>query len=489
MTIRFRCKCGRKFEVPDNNAGRKARCTDCGLKFLVPSPPGAKPPAAKPPAANPPAAAAAAPPPHAARPAVAAPAPRPTPRPAAPPAAAPRPAAPPQADYALQEDDDDVPMARLVPEPTPHPRLAHHGPHKPKLGAVQAIAGISVVIALIVAAESVMTVLGAVQAQAQGFQLIHGMWALCAGVGIVLALAAASGSRFCIGVLMGGGVVNLLNPIGLLGMWVRGGTLVTDQGQNFPLVVIIAGVVAMLTGGIYIALPLLSKPVRKYLGASIGVVIGGAVAGFLLGPLVASTAMPSPLMVWTRHITTVFVQENTVVAADGTTRTITKTQKKDAREEMTENMGHIQNALSQYVLNRRRLPADMGLLVNTSNCVINHFVSPVNHGAKKLRRGPQGVFQPPPMPDVVYMFKYGRSVKQYESDPNAAQLVVAYTDPKTCGLGQGALVMRLPGLSLSAVEWLEKEEFEKQLAITKKWLTDNPVPPSDGLPENLPGMD
>ena len=385
-------------------------------------------------------------------------------------------------------------MARLVPEPTPHQRLVHHGQHKPRLRAVQAIVGISVVIALIVAVESVVTVLGAVQAKGQGLQLIHGMWALCAGIGIVIALAAGTGSRFCIGVLMGGGVVNVINgltfiTIGLIANEVM--KVLGAQGENLALVVVVTGVVALLTGGLYICLPLLSRPSRKYIGASYGVVIVGAVAGFLLGPVVASTAMPSPLMIWTLYDTTVFVQKNTFVAPDGSTRTMTKAVKKDVREEMTENMGNIQNALSQYVLNRGRLPADMGLLVNNKNCMIEYFVCPASLGAKKLRRGPRGVFLPPPMPqpDVVYMFKLGRSAKQYESDPNAAQLVVAYSDPKTCGLGKGALVMRLPGMNLPAVEWLEKEEFEKQLAITKQWLTDNPVPPSDGLPENLPGMD
>lgn len=477
MTIRFRCKCGRKFEVPDDTAGRKARCTDCGLTFLVPSPPGAPAKAAAPAgsASRPPA------PPVATRPAA-------PPRQAPPPPTTLRPA---EATYGLQDDADDVPMARLVPEPTPQQRLMHHGRHKPRLTAVQVVVGISVVIALVVAAESVVTVLGAVQAKGQGLQLIHGMWALCAGLGIIIALAAGSGSRFCIGVLMGGGVVNVLNCLGLLGIGLTGGELLTDQGQNFPLVVIVAGVVALLTGGLYIALPLLSRPVRKYLGASSGVVIGGAVAGFLLGPLVASTALPSPGMVWTRYITTVFVQENTFVAADGTTRSMTKEKKNEVREEMMENMGNIQNALSQYVLNRGRLPADMGLLVNDRDCMIEWFVCPASQGAKKLRRGPQGVFLPPPMPqpDVVYVFRHGRSAKQYESDPNAAQMVVAYSNPKTCGLGKGALVMRMPGMNLPAVEWLEKEAFEKQLAMTKQWLTDNPVPPSDGLPENLPGMD
>lgn len=38
MTIRFRCPCGHLLRVPDGNAGKKARCAQCGSVSAVPSP-------------------------------------------------------------------------------------------------------------------------------------------------------------------------------------------------------------------------------------------------------------------------------------------------------------------------------------------------------------------------------------------------------------------------------------------------------------------
>ena len=46
MSIRFRCKCGREFNVPDSTAGKRAKCLDCGEMLTVPRPHRAPPSAA-----------------------------------------------------------------------------------------------------------------------------------------------------------------------------------------------------------------------------------------------------------------------------------------------------------------------------------------------------------------------------------------------------------------------------------------------------------
>ena len=83
--------------------------------------------------------------------------------------------------------------------------------------------------------------------------------------------------------------------------------------------------------------------------------------------------------------------------------------------------------------------------------------------------------------DVVYVFMQGHRASQLESIPNAAELIVAYSDP-TCGLGDGVLVMRLPNIAASPVEWVDKATFERQMTATKKWLEDNQ------WRETLPGL-
>lgn len=38
MTIRFKCECGKQYEVKDELAGKQAKCKSCGAKVLVPQP-------------------------------------------------------------------------------------------------------------------------------------------------------------------------------------------------------------------------------------------------------------------------------------------------------------------------------------------------------------------------------------------------------------------------------------------------------------------
>ena len=83
MSIRFRCKCGREFTVPDSAAGKRAKCLDCGATLMVPRPHRA-PAAGAPPAGGSPGKA--------------------------------RPASPPARPGARPAPADDVPVARVLSE-------------------------------------------------------------------------------------------------------------------------------------------------------------------------------------------------------------------------------------------------------------------------------------------------------------------------------------------------------------------------------------
>jgi len=388
--------------------------------------------------------------------------------------------------YAHQDDDDDVPMARLAVHRHP---LAHLGPHKLKLTAVQAVAGISIVVALVVMVDSVATLLGAIQAGSQGMDLVYGTAALFAGLGVIVALAAGVGSRICIGILLGGAARNVLNGPFLLFMAFSKSEIVTSQGRDAVMICGVAGVVSLLAGAAYILAPLLSRPVRRYMGASYGTVIAGGVVGLLLGPLIVSSALPAPELVWARYVTTRPIQASTAAGPGGSSVVLTPKQQAENRATMLEQMKDIHKALNRYVYvqDRRRLPANMGLLVG-DDCPSKLFICPTRGPGAKPQRDPgSGYFIKDP--DVVYLFKEGRETSQFESAPNAAELIVAYSDP-TCGLGEGALVIRLPGIQVAApVEWLDKPALDKQLAATNKWLKDNPPPPKDNLPEKLPGFE
>ncbi len=381
--------------------------------------------------------------------------------------------------YALQDDDDDVPMARLAPV------RVYHGSRKPKLTAVQAVAGISIVVALVVIVDSVATMLGAIQAHAQGMELIYGAAAIFAGIGVIVALAGGAGSRVCIGIMLGGAARNVMNGPALLFLAFSKSEIVTSQGKDAVMIFGVAGVFSLIAGAAYILAPLLSKSVRKHIGAHYGLVIGGGVVGLLLGPLVVSTALPAPELVWARYFTVQRVMISTAAGPGGASKVLTPKQQSDTREAMMEQMKDIHKALKRYVYeeDRRRLPAFLGQLVG-DDCPSKLFISPTRGPGTTAHRGPAGDIK---NSDVIYLFKDGRDTTQFESAPNAAELIVAYSGPG-CGLGDGALVIRLPGIQVAApVEWLDKATLEKQLAATNKWLKDNPAPPKSIMPENLPG--
>ena len=556
MTIRFRCKCGRKFEVPDKMAGRKARCTDCGLTFLVPAPkapapkattspapkaprtsapkatppkaPAPKTPAPKAPvddsplaqaaraaqaAKKAPAASAETPaksapaqpapsqavPPKAKPKRPAAPAPKRAPRPAAPAPAVPSP--PPPADtYALQDDEDDVPVARLASPATQAVRhVTHLGRRRPKLTAVQIVAGVSILLSLVVLGDSLVTTMTAFNNGARGWVLVYGVAAGGAAIGIILALAAMTGNRFCIGVLFGGGVVNIFN--GPLMMLFSGFALV--QGGGVVAAAFVAGGVAFLSGVAYILLPLLSKPIREYMFASVGVFVGGTVAGFLLGPAIASTAQPSFLLLPARATTYIageiardpnlaeslgiqVVTGKPGEAAKPGKLVLSGDEKSTLRQaRMKSQMGDIHKALASYMGSAARLPADLGILEKQGMVPIKAFFCPSRSKTPKVPRNAEGHFLQET--DVIYVFRGGRSVEQVESAANAAELIVAHSGPK-CDIGDGVLVIRVPRASETEVEWLDKKTFEQQLKVTKEWLETREKPKSN-LPSELPGFD
>ena len=349
--------------------------------------------------------------------------------------------------------------------------------------------GMSLVVALFVIIDSLGTMLGARQAGLHGGDLVYGLAALFAGIGAFVAFAAGCGNRFCIGILLGGAARNVLNGPFLLFMALSKSEIVTSQGRDAVTVCGVAGAVSLLAGVGYLLIPLLSRPVREYIGASYGAVIGGWVVGLLLGPLVVCTALPAPELVWARYVTTRRVVPDVPANPAGpggspaAAAAVSPKAQADTRAAMLEQMNVIHEALSEYLRTHSELPANLGLLVS-DGCPSNLFVCPTRGATAMPRRNPtSGYFVT--RTDVVYPFRPGRRAAQLESIPNAAELIVAYSDPK-CGLGDGALVMRLPraGGVAAAVEWLDKATFDRQLAATSKWLADNPPrekPP--GMPE------
>jgi hypothetical protein len=371
-------------------------------------------------------------------------------------------------------------MARLAPAPV------HHAPRKPNLAAVQAVMGISLVAALVVIVDSVTMMLGAIQAQAQGMELAYGGVALFAGIGMIVALAGGAGSRVCIGIMLGGAARNLLvNAPALLFLAFTKNEVVTSQGKDAVMFCGVAGVFSLLAGIVYIMAILLAKSVRKYIGGHYVAVIGGGVVGLLLGPAIVSTALPAPELVFARQITALRVQASTSTGPGGASVVLTPKQQTESREAMMEQMKDIHRAMSRYVYeeDRRRLPAFLGLLVG-DDCPGKLFISPTRGPGATAHRDASGNIT---NSDVIYLFKDGRETTQFESAPNRAELIVAYSGPG-CGLGDGALVMRLPGIQVAPVEWLDKATLEKQLAATNKWLKDNPAT-KNIMPEKLPGFD
>jgi hypothetical protein len=263
--------------------------------------------------------------------------------------------------------------------------------------------------------------------------------------------------------------------------------IVTSQGRDAVMICGVAGAVSLLVGAGYIMAILLSKSVRKYIGGHMGLVIGMGVVGLLLGPAVVSTALPSPELAKARQITVQPVTASTAAGPGGSSVVLTPKQQAENRATMLEQMKDIHKALSQYVQGSFKLPANLGLLVG-DDYPIQLFVSPAKHAGAMPRRDKNNGYFISEM-DVIYLFKEGRAASQLESIPNAAELIVAYSGPR-CGLGEGAIVIRLPGKDVAApVEWLDKATFEKQLAATNKWLKDNPPPPKDNMPDKLPGFE
>jgi len=371
-----------------------------------------------------------------------------------------------------------VPMARLVRAPV------HHGPRKPNLTAVQAVMGISLIAALVVIVDSVATMLGAIQAQAQGMDLAYGGVALFVGIGVIVSLAGGAGSRVCIGIMLGGSARNLLvNAPLLMFLAFTKNEVVTRQGSDAVMVCGVAGVFSLLAGIVYILAMLLSKSVRKYIGGHLGLVIGGSVVGLLLGPAIVSTALPAPELAWARQVTVQHIMLNTAAGPGEAAKVLTPKQQAETREAMMDQMKDIHRALSRFVVDedRRRLPAYLGQLVG-DDCPGKLFISPTRGPKATAHRDASGDIT---NSDVIYLFKDGRDTTQFESAPNRAELIVAYSGPG-CGLGDGALVIRLPGIQVTPVEWLDKATFDKQLAATNKWLKDNPAT-KNIMPVDLPG--
>jgi len=455
MSIRFRCKCGREFKVPDSAAGKNARCRDCGRQFTVPGTPAASAGASAPRRA--------------------------APRPAAPPAA-PRPAAPAPADdvpVARLVPEDDVPMARPAPRTGAAASIAAHRAKRRRLGPVQVTMGICTTMILLMAVDIIVVLAGTGQG-VQGLGWMHAAWLLFLVIGFFIAAAAAQGSRFCIGVLIGGAFRGLLNGANIL--------MFMMAGKSFPFWpalpdwMMIYGWAALGLAAVYIVLLLASSGTRKHLSGHGGVVAGAAIFGFLFGELVAPTALPSAGMLYTRVLARPAALRELAAQIDAP-QMLTKRDRENLKTRMRNNVVAIHQAMSTYVHeNFRQMPKHLGELVHPEDCPPASFVLPGkeppawDEKTKKL----SGEL------DVKYLFAgYHIDDLPSPSGDELRQLVICYTEPSAL-LGDGAVIMRAPeGLTgVSLVDWVDTEMLEIELAYTERWKKRHPPraqkPPADG---------
>lgn len=435
MSIRFRCKCGREFEVPDRLAGKHATCKDCGRQLTIPRR-------------------------HRT--------PGPSARPDQPPPARP---APPQ---------DDVPVARLVEEPVPEARAVQapatparpaHARlrRRPSLAPVQIAMGIATLVMIVIAIDAVIALRGAVRGGIKGVGAYHTLWLLFLVVGFFVAAAGAKGSRLCIGILIGGALRNLfVNGPGILVASQLG--VVKDLSPDLAKILMLVGGAALGLGAIYVVLFLAAGGVRKHLSGHGGVVIGGAVGGFLFGGFVALTAMPEPGLVFTRIISHPRTRVAVAQAIDAP-ELIGAGGKKNIRVEVRSNLSAVNSALETYIAkNMQWLPEDLGEIVN-EDCPAKCFVCPGTGKAPPERDKKTGRFTGPI--DIEFLFPgwHRRDLPGANRADELRQLVICHSDPN-CHFGEGAVVMRfgLPGEDYRLVEYLPKDRLDEELSDTRKWI-------------------
>jgi len=364
------------------------------------------------------------------------------------------------------EADDDVPIARAVPEPrTPGEAAALAArqakaeakvrPHQLArqtafpLGNVKTAMLISAAVLGVALMDIIVFVAQRSMAGARQEGWWHAIWVPGLMVGFVVAMLAARGSPVCIGIMIGGaaGALALRAPV----------TLFAAAAQIFPRWVAAVGAVELVLGGTYLML-LLSTPVRKRLAGHGGSVLAGAIFGFFpfTGELTAASVYPSPLMLFTHQLYTpkaspLLAKWFPSLEAAGQER-----RQKEAHDCFTA----MTYGFNDYIK-------------------ANHNDLPPNLAALKASER----FDPGKMDsldgNVVYLFGAVNGVTymlpQFESEDKdlVRGLVMAYLR-RDRPFDKGVLVLRPPISGVELVVWVPKDIFADELKDTQRWLADHP---------------
>jgi len=430
MSIRFHCKCGRRFEVPDGAAGKKAKCQSCGASFLVP-PLRHAPVASAPPVAG------------SREPGR----PRPIPQ-------------------------ETVPPPGLLPDrPAARPIRDKRRGKSP--GPVRVAVALAMAVMAAVTVDALVVLAIGARSASRNMAMVHGGWLALMVIGFFVAAAATKGSRLCAGILMGGALRGLLlNGPALLAM----AALRTDLTADLRRVLQIAGWGALALGAVYLVLLLAGRRTRKYLSGHGGAVAGGAVIGFLFGSVVAATALPGPALLFTRTMArpggVAFVAR--ALKMPELLRKTKKTEKKNVLATMTANMNDIAMSLHAYMRqNHNYLPGDLGALVS-KECPAEKFICPGSGKPAPRVDKATGRFLDPI--DVIFLMpRY--HLYDYDKGGNHDDLqgmIACYSDPNGHA-GEGAVVIHplVSATEYTPVQWLGKEELKQQLEETRKWLSRN----------------
>jgi len=443
MSIRFHCTCGRSFKVSDDAAGKKAKCLQCGKVLTVP---------------HPQAASGSAPPGPPARPAA--------PRPAQPP---PIPAAG-DIPVARAIEEDDIPMAQLAETAkTHHVHMATPRRRSGGLGPVKVVLALSILVGFALAMDVIIPLATAVRqpggVSSSGWW--HGLWLVFLVIGFFMAAAAARGSRFCIGVLIGGAFRGVING-GVILVFVLAGE---KLWVAWPQWMMVYGIAALGLACVYLVCLLIAGETRRHLSGHGGTVAGAAVMGAILGGILAPTALPDPLFLLSRTLARPEEAVRALVAM-GATELIGEEERERITNRVKGQLGRIGTAMQTYIDdNVGYLPDNLGELVGLKDCKAEDFLAPGSALGVPERDEKTGAFKGP----IDIKLVLG-GYHQYDLPEDAAEaglLIVCYSDPN-CHFRDGALVLRPLNARGDRVQWLPKAQFADQLHETHRWMKRHP---------------
>ncbi len=442
MGIRFQCSCGKVFKVPSDAAGKKAKCLQCGKILTVPHPrqaPGQRE--------------------------------RRAPDKPQRPRAASRPAAPPGGDdedlpVARAVPEDDLPVAALVQEPSRPARQRHLRPRRPQLNSVKISMFVALGVVLWVALDVIVALATGVREGLKGLGWLHAGWLPCGVIGLFIAAAATKGNRFSIGLLAGGAIRAVLNGIAILLLVAMGSKLWLD----LPAWMMIYGWGALAAGGIHLVLLLVSRDTRKHNAGHGGTIAGAAVMGAVVGGFMAPTALPGPLFLTSRMLAR--PGELTKLAGQlGAPELIGEEGKREIRVDMRNKMVVVGQSLTKYInTHHNRFPPTLAALVS-KDCPAKNFLCMGSKNDVPEVDEEDGTFSGDI--DVEYVLGAYHLFDLPEQPDELRQLVVAHSDPN-CHFGEGAIVLRPPGKGYPLVGWVDKEMLEDELRHTRRWMKRNP---------------